>query len=177
MIQNEIDVPLHQLSKLIGSEKAIRAWRRSASSMDALVNLAQSLGIDCSMQRQRTLYLAGDAHGSRALRNEAGARIEAHIKAEFCDAAKLASEFGIDRSGAIISSLSASANAAQLAAGMLKAAHKYGAERVSPLWITYFEETIDGVTLATSEGRLLRCGHVIFASGYEFLREMESSSH
>ena len=129
------------------------------------------------MQRKQTLYLAGDAYGSRALKNEVGARDKADIKAEFCDAAKLASEFGIDRSGAITSSMSASANPAQLAAGMLKAALKYGAELVSPLWVTDFEETSDGVALATSEGRLLTCGHVIFASGYEFLREMESRSH
>lgn len=177
MIQHEIDIPLHQLIKLIGSEKAARAWRRSASSVDALVDLAQSLEIDCSMQRKHTLYLAGDEYGSRALKTEVGARDKAGVKAEFCNAARLAGEFGIDRSGAIISSMSASANPAQLAAGMLKAAQMNGAELVSPLWVTDFEETNDGVALATSEGKVLTCGHVIFASGYEFLREMESKSH
>ena len=71
--------------------------------------------------------------------------------------------------------MSASANPAQLAAGMLRAAQEGGAELVSPLGITDFEETNNGVVLATSAGKLLTGEHVIFASGYEFLRGLESN--
>ena len=177
MIQHEIDVPLHQLVKTIGSEKANRAWHRSIQAVSALVNLAQSLKIPCSMERKKALYLAGDEYGVRAFKKEIGARNDAKIEADFCDAARLFADFGIERSGAIISSMSASANPAQLAVGMLKAAVTNGAELVSPVWITDFQETNEGVVLATSDGQLLTGEHVIFASGYEFLREIESKSH
>ncbi len=177
MIQHEIDVPLHQLIHAIGKENAGRAWRRSIRSVDALVNLVKELEISCSMERKKTLYLAGNQYGSRALKTEVAARDALHINAEFCNAARLVSEFGIERSGAIISAMSASANPAQLAAGMLRAAQEGGAELVSPLGITDFEETNNGVVLATSAGKLLTGEHVIFASGYEFLMGLESKSH
>lgn len=177
MIQHEIDIPLHKLAGMIGVEKANRAWRRSARAVEQLTRIVADLGISCAFERKKTLFLAGDEYGSRALRSEVEARHVAGIEADFVDAAALGQQFGLDRTGAILSDISASANPAQMAAGILRAAVARGAELVSPLEITDLRATGDGVFLATAEGKILSAGHVVFCSGYEFLKSLAQEDH
>ena len=73
--------------------------------------------------------------------------------------------------------MTASANPAQLTAGLLRAAVAQGAEIVSPIEVTDVSERGDDVALATKDGRVLTAGDVVFCSGYEFLNSMESQSH
>lgn len=177
MIQHEIDIPLHTLAGMIGREKASRAWRRSAAAVEHLTHLVTDLGIACGFERKKTLFLAGDAYGSRALRTETEARLAAGIRAETLTAATLADRFAIDRTGAILSDISASANPAQMAAGILRAAAARGVEIVTPLEITDLRPTAEGVVLATADGGILAAGHAIFCSGYEFLEAVADRNH
>lgn len=177
MIQHEIDVPLTRLSRQIGPEKAARAWLRSVKAVEELLRLSRRLGLDCQMGRKRALYLAGDEMGFRALEAEAALRREVGIEAEFLSRQRLLDEFGIDRTGAIVSRASASANPAQLTAGLLRVAQERGAEIVSPLEVTDFAELGDGVALALSDGRVVVAGHVVFCTGYETLPQLASAHH
>ena len=59
--------------------------------------------------------------GSRALKAEAEARKEAGIEARLLNAAELREQYGLHQTGAILSDISASANPAQLTAGLLSA--------------------------------------------------------
>ena len=177
MIQHEIDIPLHKLAGMIGEAKARRAWQRSARAVEQLSQIVADLDIACAFERKKTLFLAGDAYGHRALRTETDARHAAAIEAEFLDAPTLSDRFAIDRTGAILSDVSASANPAQMAAGILRAAMTRGVEIASPLEITDVRATSDGVFLATSEGSILSAGHVVFCSGYEFLEAVADESH
>lgn len=177
MIQHEIDVPLSRLIRDSGKARAEAAWLRSVRAVDDLVELVQGLKIDCSMERKQALYLAGDDMGGRGLKAEAEARHVAGIKAEFLNAAQLRDRFGIDRTGGIVSDASASANPAQMAAGILTAAVKGGAQLVEHHEITDMAELPCGVALATAEGRVLTARHVVFCTGYEFLPMLKSPSH
>jgi glycine/D-amino acid oxidase-like deaminating enzyme len=177
MIQHEIDIPLHQLARKIGEDSAIRAWRRSRDAVTSLVDLVHSLEIDCSMQAKRTLYLAGNEFGSRALRTEAGLRKKAGIEARYLDRDTTAKEFAIDRPASIVSSDSASANPAQLTAGLIRIAQARGLKLASPVEVTDVQSFWDRVACATSDGRLITARHVVFCSGYEFLKRLESRKH
>ena len=177
MIQHEIDVPLSRLMRQIGPDKAARAWRRSVKAVEELLRLSRRLGLDCQMQRKRALYLAGDEMGFRALRAEAALRRETGIAAEFIPRQRLLAEYGIDRTGAILSTDSASANPAQLTAGLLRLAQERGAEIVSPFEVTDFAELVDGVALAWAGGRVVVAGHAVFCTGYEFLPQLASAHH
>jgi len=177
MIQHEIDVPLTRLAKAIGKPQAEAAWRRSVEAVDGLVALAGRLRIDCSMQRKRALFLAGDEMGSRALKREAAARSSAGIAAEYLNAPELRDRFGLDRTAAIVSEASASANPAQLAAGLLNAATMMGTAIAAPVEVTDMAELPSGVALATHDGQVLTACHVVFCTGYEFLPGMQSRSH
>ncbi|WP_323716937.1 NAD(P)/FAD-dependent oxidoreductase [Paracoccus aminovorans] len=177
MIQHEIDVPLSRLDRQIGPDKAARAWRRSVQAVETLLRLWRRLGLDCQMQRKRALYLAGDEMGFRALETEAEARAAAGIPAEFLNRQRLMAEFGIDRTGAIVSPASASANPGQLTAALLRVAQERGAEIVSPFEVADFAELADGVALASAAGQVVVAGHAVFCTGYEFLPQMVSPHH
>ncbi|MFT3690349.1 NAD(P)/FAD-dependent oxidoreductase [Paenirhodobacter sp.] len=177
MIQHEIDVPLTRLRKQIGAEPADRAWRRSVRAVADLVDLAAKLKLDCQMAPKPALYLAGDEMGARALAAEAQAREDAGIRAEYLKRAELRERYGMDRTAAIRSEASASANPAQLTAGLLRAAMARGAQIVSPVEITDMAELPCGVALATRRGEVLVAQHAVFCTGYEYLPQMNTPSH
>ncbi|MTH62640.1 FAD-dependent oxidoreductase, partial [Paracoccus litorisediminis] len=176
MIQHEIDVPLHHLARRMGADAA-RTWRRSVRAVQDLQDLVARLGIACDMQAKQALYLTGDEMGHRAMRSEFEARQNAGIACDYLDQAELMQRFGIDRSAAILSGASASANPGQLTAGLLTVAQARGAEIASPVEITDLAETGDSATLATREGGVLTAEQVVFCTGYEFLPVMESRAH
>ncbi|MGQ2952054.1 MAG: NAD(P)/FAD-dependent oxidoreductase [Agrobacterium sp.] len=177
MIQHEIDTPLTELRKMIGKDAADRAWQRSARAVLRLEEIVTSLDISCGMARKQALYLAGDEMGSRALKAEAAAREEAGIKAKFLNAAELKEQYGLERTAAILSDISASANPAQLTAGLLRHTAGAGAEIVSQLEITDLRSLGDEVVLATAEGKILSARNVVFCTGYQFLKMLESPKH
>jgi glycine/D-amino acid oxidase-like deaminating enzyme len=177
MIQHEIDTPLHKLVAMIGPERAGRAWQRSARAVEQLTRIVADLRLSCGFERKKTLFLAGEEYGSRALRREVEARRAANIHADFIDSVGLAARFTLNRTGAILSDISASANPAQMAAGILRAASRRGVELVSPLEITDVRSTTQGIFLATTAGKILSARHTVFCSGYEFLEALAHRDH
>lgn len=177
MIQHEIDVPLHRLADKRGAKDAGRVWQRSARAVEALARLVDTLKIDCRMERKKTLFLSGDAYGARALMAEVEAREKAGIAAHYLKAAELRDAFGIDRTAAIESHVSASANPAQLTAGLLRNAVSAGVPIVEGIEITDIRSMEDANVVATSQGELLQATHVVFCTGYEFLSAVANKGH
>ncbi|MGV6875272.1 NAD(P)/FAD-dependent oxidoreductase [Pseudochelatococcus sp. B33] len=177
MIQHEIDVPLTRLRRQIGTDHADAAWRRSVAAVNDLLVLAKKLKLDCQMRAKPAIYLAGDDMGARALAAEAKARSEIGIRADYLKRAELTARFGMDRSAAILSYDSASANPAQLTAGLLHAVLSRKAQLVSPVEIADMAELPGGVALATRAGEVIVAEHAVFCTGYEYLPQMNTKSH
>lgn len=177
MIQHEIDVPLFILSRRLGKSIAERIWLRSRRSVNDLTRLVSKLDIDCQMGEKRALYLAGNEYGLRALKAETIARNEAGLKARYLGSYQLKKEFNIDRTAAIESNVSASANPAQLTAGFLRTAIARGAETIAGVEITDLVSLPNKVVLATQKGSLLTATYVVFCTGYEFLRLLRRKNH
>lgn len=177
MIQHEIDVPLHRLAVALGAEDARRVWQRSARAVETLTTLVDLLGIDCHLERKRALYLAGDAYGARALKAEAEARRAAGISADFLSATELRNRFALERTGAIESVISASANPAQLTAGLWRKAQADGVSIVENLEITDIRGVGEWNVVATNKGQILQARNVVFCTGYEFLDAVANQGH
>lgn len=177
MIQHEIDVPLSRLIRDEGRARAEAAWLRSVRAVDDLVELVQGLNIACDMQRKRALYLSGDDLGVRGLKAEVEVRHAAGIACEYLDSRQLEARFGILRGAGVVSDASASANPAQMTAGLLSVAAGRGAALVPGTEVCDMAELPDGVRLGTRDGYEIRARHVVFCTGYEFLPAMESRSH
>ncbi|MEX0694173.1 MAG: FAD-dependent oxidoreductase [Rhodospirillales bacterium] len=177
MIQHEIDVPLINLQADRGRAAADAAWRRSVLAVNDLLALVADLGLHCGMAHKAALYLSGDQMDADALMEETKARRKIGIAAEYLDRDRLRADYGIDRAAAILSQDSASANPAQLAAGLLRVVQKRGAVIASPVEVTDMAELPGGVALSTREGRVLVAEHAVFCTGYEFLKQMQAPSH
>ncbi|WP_273691892.1 NAD(P)/FAD-dependent oxidoreductase [Ketogulonicigenium vulgare] len=177
MIQHEIDVPLVHLRRKIGVQKADRAWLRSVKAVKDLTDLVQDLEIDCQFAPKPALYLCGNQMGHRAMTAEAAARNKIGIKAEYLSGRALKDRFNISRTGAILSQDSASANPAQLTAGLLEVAIARGASLVSPLEVTDISEMSGVVSIATGDGRSISARDIVFCTGYEHLVQMRSKAH
>jgi glycine/D-amino acid oxidase-like deaminating enzyme len=168
LLQWEIDLPLTALAKKIGAAKARRAYLRSRHAVDALKQIAAEEHIVCGLKDKSSLYLAGDAYGHRALEAEAVARAEIGLDSQYVSAAALHERFGIERTGAILSSGSASGDPARLAAALLRRAHVRGARIWSPVEVLQAVSDPDGVTLLTDADHAVRAKSVVFCCGYEF---------
>ena len=167
LLQWEIDLPLTALAKKIGQADARRAYLRSRRAVDDLGRIVANEQIRCSFQPRKALYLAGDAYGGRALEAEAEARAAIGLDSQFLTGAELGDQFGVERTGAILSGGSASADPAQLAAGLLRRAAERGARVYSPVKVMQAASDPDGVTLLTDEGPAIRASAVVFCCGYE----------
>ena len=168
LLQWEIDLPLTVLAEKIGAEKAKRAYLRSRAAVEDLKRIVAHERIVCGLKDKDSLYLAGDTYGYRALEAEAGARAAIGLDSEFIGPADLRERFGIDRTGAIISSGSASADPARLAAGLLRRARANGATVYSQVEVLQAASDPEGVTLITDAGHAVRARQVVFCCGYEF---------
>lgn len=168
LLQWEIDLPLTALSDRIGAAKALRAYLRSCRAVEDLRRIVAEERIVCGLRPKSSLYLAGDAYGSRALEAEAHARAQIGLDSRYLGKAELRDRFGLDRTGAILSTGSAAGDPARLAAGLLRRAHARSARIWSPVEVTQAISDPEGVTLLTDTGHSVRAKHVVFCCGYEF---------
>lgn len=177
MIQHEIDVPLHQLNRALGTANAARIWQRSAKAVEHLASLVDALEIACQFERKNTLYLSGTSYGARALQAEVKAREAASLEATLLAQSELRSRFGIERTAAIETRISASANPAQLTSGFLRHAIASDIPIVENVEITDIREFGERNAVATSDGRIIAATHVVFCTGYEFLNIVANKDH
>jgi len=168
LLQWEIDLPLTALAEKIGPAKAKRAYLRSRGAVDALKRIVANERIVCGLKDKATLYLAGDEYGHRALEAQAAARAAIGLESGYVGPAALRERFSIDRTGAIVSHGSASADPARLAAGLLRRAQANGATVWSRVEVLEAASDPDGVTLLTDAGHAVRARSVVFCCGYEF---------
>lgn len=173
----EIDTPLFRLARMIGRDQAERAWRRSAKAVAALRRLVKREKIECGWRDTKTLYLAGDAYGGRALKMERSARNRAGLSGDFLNAAELADRFGIARTGAILSTGSAQANPMQLAAGLFRRAADAGVAICSPVVIKAVAADEESVILTTDDDVEIETRRAVFCTGYEVMKAVPEDGH
>ncbi len=175
MIQFELDTPFLKLCDKIGRPKAIRAWRRSFKAVGKLSGLIAAHNIDARWCDREALYLAGTDMGARGLKTEAGARQSIKLPSEFLNKGDLFDRYGIDRTGAILSSGAAELDPARTAASCLRAAQRYGATIVSPCNVLEVTSRTGAIELTTTAGPL-RVKKAVLATGYEVVAGLPRSA-
>lgn len=172
MIQFELDTPLTELADKKGGAKAERIWRRSFEAVSRLGELIHRHGFRCGWRERQALYLAGNEQGWRALQAEAAYRARIGLPSTFLDGSEVASTYGIERTGAIISEGAAEVNPVQLAAECLRTAQRLGARLYSPHEVTGVHPRADGVDLETKYGAVISARRAIFTTGYTVVPEL-----
>ncbi|MEP2117094.1 MAG: FAD-dependent oxidoreductase [Bauldia litoralis] len=177
LVEYEIDTPLIDLSKQIGRVKAERAWRRSHLALHALAARTRALGIAADTRRTDNLYLAGNLLDAAGIAAEAQARRQAGIETQFLDRRTLADRFGIKRPAALLAFDDLALDPRRLTSGFLNAAIERGTRVYAPTEITDVDSGSDGITATTANGRTIRAGAIVFATGYELPRYVPKRRH
>jgi glycine/D-amino acid oxidase-like deaminating enzyme len=165
LVQYEIDTPLITLTRKIGKENAIRAWRRSRLAVEALATRLQQLGF-ADVARRDSLYLSGNVLGPAELTREHEARRSAGLPSRFLTRKRLSEEYGIPRA-AIMSYGNLVIDPRKCTLTLLNAAAANGACIFSPMEITEIRPTKSDVTVTAANGRQIQCTQLVFATGYE----------
>ena len=170
LLQFEIDKPLTHLIEKIGRNRAVRAYWRSATAIDALHARISDLQLRCSFRERHTAYLPGDVLGVRDLQLEARERSSVGLRSEFIGRRELQKRTSIEAPGAIWSSGSAELNPAELTAGLWRSAIKRGAKIYAPEDVVNVEAGRNSVTLSTGTGHQVCARYAVFATGYELMK-------
>jgi glycine/D-amino acid oxidase-like deaminating enzyme len=164
MLLWEIDVPLTQLTEMIGLERASQAWQASLQAVRGLKSLVAQSGLACDMRDRDSLYLAaGDS--AKDLLAEHELRQRAGLPGEFLDHGMLLEHFGIARAGAILSPDAADADPVLLTLALLRLALARGA-RLFRAEATGFDCSSRAVAVALQDGHQIEARHVVLATGY-----------
>jgi len=177
LVQFEIDQPLVKLSKMIGRGNAEQAWRRSRLAVQNLGHRIDNLGIDCRAAPRQSLYLAGNVLGPGELREEAGLRRQAGIRADYLSAKPLAEQFGIERDGAVVCDGNIALDPRRLTAGLLDKALQRKARFFAPVEASGIEDARDEVVIQTKGGPTITARHLVLATGYELTDIVPQASH
>lgn len=177
LLQYELDNPLTLLRKKIGTEKAMRAWRRSRLGLESLSAKVQGLGIQCGMKRVPSLYLTGNVLNSQQMQEEGEWRSLIGLHSDFLQAPALKDAYGIHRAGALRCYDNFTANPVRMAAGFLKGALKHGAKIYAPVVAEKVEQEKGRVVVHTQGGPTISAKNLIYATGYEVPPEVSARGH
>jgi glycine/D-amino acid oxidase-like deaminating enzyme len=177
LVQYELDMPLMKLVRRTGRERAERMWRRSRLAVDALRERSRALGIHADQVNRDTLYLSGNVLDGAALQVEAEARRRAGFNTMFLGPRELRERVGVRGRSAVLSFDNFAADPRRLASGFLRAAIGRGTRVLAPVEVTDVRATRSGVEAGTKGGPVIRCGSLVFATGYEMPKAVNAKTH
>lgn len=158
LLQFDLDKPLTHLVRSIGRSRAVRAYLRSATAVDALRHRLLELGLRCGFRERESIYLPGDLLDRHGLRREAEARVELGLSSRYVEAAELRALTGIAEGGAIRSSGAGELDPVAMVVGVWRSATARGAALHAPVDVVDVADGPRHVTLTTRSGHRVRAG-------------------
>lgn len=177
LVQFEIDVPLAKLRRIIGTDRATRAWQRARLAVANLRGRIEELQIPCRMKDRPTLYLAGNVLSGSSLRQEAEIRAAAGLSARYLTASELKAGFDLQREGAILSDGNLALDPVKLTSGLLSHARARGAQLFAPEEAVEIRYRRESVEVMTRSGHRIEARYVVLATGYELLDVARNDRH
>jgi glycine/D-amino acid oxidase-like deaminating enzyme len=169
LLQYEIDTQLNDLTRMLGAERAMRAYRACAQSFAMLeARMSELLG-PSNYERRTSLYLASDEKAVPVLQAEAASRRDIGLRCEWLDADAVRSRFGCRRPGAILSALGAQMDPYRLTRGLFAANVRHGVRLFARTRVEQIEEGPDTLRLVTASGHRVTAAQVVICGGYESL--------
>ena len=168
MLQYEIDVPLFELSEMIGKEGAEKAYWACYDSIDILGKVAKKIKSECGFRKKESLYFAAFKKDAPDLKKEFEARKSAKFPVKWLSSEEISKKFKIENTfGGILSEQGGSIDAFCLAHDILNYNHKEGLQVFDKTDIIKFDYKKNGVTATTEFGNKIKAKKVIFCNGFE----------
>ena len=169
LLQYEIDTHLIDLTRVLGADRAMRAYLACAASFELLEARFPDLLPMAGYERRASLYLASDDKSVPTLRAELAARLRIGLSCEWLDGGELRRRFGCQRPGGILSALGAQVDPFRLARGLFAANVRHGVRLFARTKVTQIEEQGPALRLWTAGGHAVTASQVVVCAGYESL--------
>ncbi|RYG24214.1 MAG: FAD-binding oxidoreductase, partial [Burkholderiales bacterium] len=176
MLLWELDASLLEVEDRMGIAPAGRIAARCRSEVQRIGALVREFGIAADLRPRPSLYLAGDKLDAVDLKEEHRLRQQLGIEGAYLDEQGLAAR-GIVGQAALLYPGSAEADPVKLARGLMAVAVKRGAIIIAPAVATNYETTLNGVTIVTDKGDIIRAQNLVLASGYEMPDFVPAARH
>jgi glycine/D-amino acid oxidase-like deaminating enzyme len=166
LLQYELDIPLHQLKKKIGNEKAIRTYRVSGESIDKLIALMHRIGFS-ECEERGSLFFSLRNSQKQFMREEFESRKEAGFEVELLSAETMRSSYGLSARHGILSAKGACIDAYALTHALLQCGIQKGLQVFDRTRITEIHDNEQGIKVTTQSGYHVNAKKLVNATGYE----------
>ena len=166
LLQYEIDVPLYELSSMIGVKDATRAYWLCQEAIDKLINTAREIDFNV-IERKKSLYYAATKKDVPDLKTEYGARKKAGFDVQYLEGEDLVKQGGFPAPGAIFSAAAAQTDAYLFTHKLHQNALTLGLRVFDRTNVISIKHSRNGVKLHTDDGFMISGKRMVYATGYE----------
>jgi glycine/D-amino acid oxidase-like deaminating enzyme len=173
LLQYEVDTPMTELIKKVGKPNAERSYLLCLEAIGKIERLVEKVGVDCSFQKKKSLYLATTKDDVDGLREEYAARKAIGIDLDFLERNDITSRFSFDAPAALLSYTAAQLDPYRFTFALLNRGMEKGLRVYDRTHITKFASEKNGVELQTERGNKIKARRVVFATGYEAQEQLK----
>ncbi|MGZ5263161.1 MAG: NAD(P)/FAD-dependent oxidoreductase, partial [Kaistella sp.] len=168
MLQYEIDVPLYELTEMIGEKGAVASYEACSKSIDKLAEISKEIKSNAGFKTKKSLYFASKKKDLVWLEKEFEARKNAGFKVKWMDAADIQKKFGFEKTyGGILSNQGASIDAFIFAHELLAFNVKKGLKVFDKTEMQSVKYRAGFNEVTTAEGSVIKAKKIIYCIGYE----------
>ena len=171
LLQYEIDVPLHQLIKLIGEKNAVNAYKLCADAIDMIKEIADNIGFR-DFKYCNSLYFSHAKTKTDYLMNEFICRKNAGFNVNYLNEEEVFKRFGFHSKEAILSTRAAKIDAYLFTHCLHKHNLKKGVHIFENTCIKNIRHNTTSVELTTEKGHVVKAKKIIYATGYEAVTQI-----
>src|SRR5688572_5307433 len=173
LISYEIDLALVDLSRMIGEQRAVQAYRLSVGAVHDLSAIAEALAAPIGFAPCPSLCLASQRRHRRHLEEEADLRQRHGLDAQYWTPEQVKRDYGFPSHGAIHTGIAAVLDPVRLTRALLDRAMSRGAVLLSRTPARDVRPEGTGLIVATDRGDT-RARWVVYAMGYEMPPELRA---
>ncbi len=171
----DTDSSLVELASSIGETSAVRAWQLGREAIDGIDELCATLDDRCGFARRDALYLASSRRDAHTLTREYELRARNGFDVEWLPAAEVHARYGIRAPGAILSRGGGEIDNYRFTHALLRAAVSRGVRVFDRTEVSGVRAFADRVVVATTRGPRITASHVVWATGYESIEEIQKN--
>lgn len=167
-LQYEIDIPLSEMSKIVGEDFASRAYHASLESIADVGKVLKEAKVNADYKPLSSVWLASYKKDVKLLEDEFEIRQKHGLPVEYLTEKDVLKKHNIKAPAALKNKEAAQMDCYAAATGLLKYhLKKKELELYSHTEIVDWEEVKNGYELETRRGHIIKCNYVIIATGFE----------
>jgi glycine/D-amino acid oxidase-like deaminating enzyme len=167
LLQYEVDVPLRQLVKQVGTRRAGRSYLLCRDAVQKICRLVNKFDLRCELRSRPSLFLARSEDEIVDLQEEHRLRKSLGIPVDFWDRHQIEKRYPFSRPAALFSEEGAEVDPHRFAQGLLSAANEKRLRIFDRTNVTNFLPNRRGIDLVTETGHTVRARRVVIAAGFE----------